>query len=321
MSSNRTDGENSIRDPHPAIRNPDRAVIFNLQRFSVHDGPGIRTTVFFKGCPLRCDWCSNPESISPLSQLMTRDIPCVACGKCAEACPRHAISLAPGGNRTLSWDQCDQCFRCVEACLYGALTVMGRSVGLEELVGEVERDRLFYQNSGGGITLSGGEPLAQPGFVREFLRELKKRGLSTALDTSGLAPESVWAEVLPYTDLVLFDIKKLQDEEHRARTGVGNDLILANARLAASNTRTWFRLPLIQGFNDAPEELRALAEMAKDLGVEKISFLPYHEGGAGKRLQIGREPSPEGMRPPPEGHLQKLRRIVEEKGVKVSLGS
>jgi len=314
-------GENSFPIPHSEFRNSGRALIFNIQRFSIHDGPGIRTTVFFKGCPLRCDWCSNPESMEPFPQLMVRDMNCRACGKCAEACPRRAVSLAAGGSRKIHREECDYCFRCVEACLYGALAVMGRFLGLEELIRETEKDRLFYKNSGGGITLSGGEPLAQYPFILHFLQELKERGFHTALDTSGWAPESVWAEVLPYVDLVLFDIKQMKDEKHRARTGVPNCQILANARLAASKARTWFRLPLIQGFNDDPEDLRVLAEMAREMGVEKISFLPYHEGGVTKRAQIGREPSPLASRPPSDEHLQELRRIVEETGVAVSVGN
>jgi pyruvate formate lyase activating enzyme len=198
---------------------------------------------------------------------------------------------------------------------------MGQFVDVEELIGEVERDRLFYKNSGGGVTLSGGEPLAQYPFVLHFLRELRERGFHAALDTSGWAPESVWAAILPYADLVLLDIKQLNEEKHRAGTGVSNRQILANARLAASKTRTWFRLPLIQGFNDNPEDLRALADMAKEMGVEKVSFLPYHEGGVIKRQQIGREPSSPAARPPSEEHIQKLKKIIEERGVAVSVGS
>jgi len=314
---------NPIRNPKSEIRNgsPDRALVFNIQRFSIHDGPGIRTTVFFKGCPLRCDWCSNPESMESFPQLMVRDMKCTACGKCVGVCPKGAISRTADGARQIHWNQCDHCFRCVDACLSGALAAMGRFMGLEELIGEVGKDRLFYKNSGGGVTLSGGEPLAQYPFVVQFLRELKERSFHTALDTSGWAPESVWEEVLSYSDLVLLDIKQLNEEKHRAHTGVPNRQILANARLAASKTRTWFRLPLIQGFNDDPEDLRALADMAKEVGAEKVSFLPYHEGGVTKRLQIGREPSPLAARPPSEDHIQKLKEIVEEQGVAVSVGS
>jgi pyruvate formate lyase activating enzyme len=192
---------------------------------------------------------------------------------------------------------------------------------MDEIIREVEKDRPFYGNSGGGVTLSGGEPLSQPEFVLQLLRRLKERGIHTALDTCGFAPEESVAAVVPYTDLVLFDIKQLNDEKHINSTGVSNRLILANARLICSRARTWFRVPLIAGFNDSPEEIEVLAEMAKEMGVEKVSFLPYHAGGAGKRLQIGKKSGPGEMRPSPEEHIQGLKRIVEERGVAVSVGS
>ena len=299
----------------------EKGIIFNIQRFSIHDGPGIRTTVFFKGCPLRCDWCSNPESQDPLPQLMTRDFLCVSCGKCAEVCPERAISLTPGGSRQIRWEECNRCFRCVDACLYGSLTAMGRMAGVDEILREVEKDRPFYENSGGGVTLSGGEPLSQPDFVLRLLRRLKERDFHTALDTCGFAPEEAVAAVLPYTDLVLFDIKQLKDEKHMDSTGVSNRLILSNARLVCSRAKTWFRVPLIDGFNDSPEEIKKLADMAKEMGVEKVSFLPYHQGGVTKRLQIGREPSPLANRSPSDEHLQELRKIVGERGMAVSVGS
>ena len=312
---------NPIRNPQSEIRNSDRGIIFNIQRFSIHDGPGIRTSVFFKGCPLRCDWCSNPESQDPLPQLMTRDFLCAACGKCAEACLEKAISLPPGGGRQIRWEECNRCFRCVDACLYGSLAAIGQIAGVDEILGEVEKDRPFYENSGGGVTLSGGEPLSQPDFVLQLLRRMKERDIHTTLDTCGFAPEEAVAAVLPYTDLVLFDIKQLNDEKHMDSTGVSNRLILSNARLVCSRAKTWFRVPLIEGFNDSPEEIKTLADMAKEMRVEKISFLPYHEGGVTKRLQIGREPSPLPTRSPSDEHLQKLRKIVEERGLAVSVGS
>jgi pyruvate formate lyase activating enzyme len=312
---------NPIRNPQSAIRNSDRGIIFNIQRFSIHDGPGIRTTVFFKGCPLRCDWCSNPESQDPLPQLMTRDIHCVACGKCAEVCPEKAIFLTPGGSRQIRWDGCNRCFRCVDACLYGSLTIMGQMARVDEILREVEKDRPFYENSGGGVTLSGGEPLSQPDFVLQLLRRLKEREIHTALETCGFAPEEAVAAVIPYTDLVLFDIKQLNEEKHMNSTGVSNRLILSNARLVCSRAKTWFRVPLIEGFNDSPEEIERLADMAKEMGVEKVSFLPYHTGGAVKRLQIGEKSGPGEKRPSSEEHIQKLKNILEERGVAVSVGS
>jgi pyruvate formate lyase activating enzyme len=198
---------------------------------------------------------------------------------------------------------------------------MGRDSDSAEIIQEVGKDRLFYQNSGGGVTLSGGEPLGQPQFVRKLLRDLKERGYHTALDTCGFAAEPIFADILPYTDLVLFDIKQLNDQKHLASTGVSNRLILTNARMVSTRVRTWFRIPLIEGFNDSPEEVRIVADMARDMGVEKISFLPYHEGGRAKRSQLGQGFWNWPVRAPSENHIQRLKKIAEERGVKVSVGN
>jgi pyruvate formate lyase activating enzyme len=198
---------------------------------------------------------------------------------------------------------------------------MGQMARVDEILREVEKDRPFYENSGGGVTLSGGEPLSQPDFVLQLLRRLKEREIHTALETCGFAPEEAVAAVIPYTDLVLFDIKQLNEEKHMNSTGVSNRLILSNARLVCSRAKTWFRVPLIEGFNDSPEEIERLADMAKEMGVEKVSFLPYHTGGAVKRLQIGEKSGPGEKRPSSEEHIQKLKNILEERGVAVSVGS
>jgi pyruvate formate lyase activating enzyme len=198
---------------------------------------------------------------------------------------------------------------------------MGQMARVDEILREVEKDRPFYENSGGGVTLSGGEPLSQPEFVLQLLRRLKERDIHTALDTCGFAPVEAIAAVVPYADLVLFDIKQLNDKKHVDSTGVSNRLILANARLVCTKAKTWFRVPLIEGFNDSPEEIETLAEMAKAMGVEKVSFLPYHAGGAVKRLQIGKKSGPGEKRPSSEEHIQKLIKIVRELGLAVSVGS
>ncbi|HOD27738.1 MAG TPA: glycyl-radical enzyme activating protein [Syntrophales bacterium] len=293
--------------------------IFNIQRFSVHDGPGIRTTVFFKGCPLNCPWCSNPESQERKPQLMIRDIRCVKCERCAAACPERAITCDRDTGRSIHWASCSQCLKCVEACLYDALTVVGRQTSVGEVLREVERDLPFYQNSGGGVTLSGGEPLMQPQFTRELLAALKSAGLHTALDTSGFAPEPGWEEILPFTDLLLFDVKHLDAERHVEVTGVDNGPILRNLRLAAGRTRIWLRVPLIRGFNDDAGHIRRLVGLAKDVRAEKISLLPYHEGGKTKCLQIGRSyPFAHAISFSDE-ECQELRERVQRQGVDATL--
>jgi len=301
--------------------NNKKGIAFNIQRFSIHDGPGIRTTVFMKGCPLKCGWCSNPESQELLPQLMVRDIKCTACGQCVETCPINAVTLTKERGRQIDWDSCNQCFECVAKCLYGSLEVIGKYMGIEEIVNEVEKDRIFYKNSGGGVTISGGEPIHQHRFVLKLLKALKEEGFHTALDTSGYASEEIFDEILQYVDLLLFDIKQLNSEKHRQYTGVDNDLIFTNARNLAKKVRTWFRIPLIEGFNDSPEDMKRVAQMAKGLGVEKISLLPYHEGGQSKSHQIGQSYSLPWAKAPDEAHIERLREIALDIGVATSVGN
>jgi len=298
-----------------------KGVVFNIQRFSVHDGPGIRTTVFMKGCPLQCAWCANPESQELHPQLMLRDVKCVACGRCAHACPRQAISLTKEQGRRVNWQACDQCLKCVDVCLYEGLGAIGKYMDLAEIVQEVETDRIFYLNSGGGVTLSGGEPLAQYDVTLKLLQTFKADGLHTALDTCGYASEEIFEEILPYVDLVLFDIKQLDAAQHRKYTGVDNERILRIARFVSQKARTWLRIPLIEGFNDSPEDMKKVAQMAKELGVEKISLLPYHEGGQSKSLQIGKVYRTPWAKTPTEEHIQRLKEIASEMGVTTTVGN
>ena len=297
-----------------------RGVVFNIQRFSIHDGPGIRTTVFMKGCPLKCAWCSNPESQEPMPQLMVRDIKCVACGQCADVCPTGALSLSEDAGRRIDWDRCDQCFQCVDACLYDSLTIIGTQMSVEDIVTEVEKDRIFYKNSSGGVTLSGGEPLQQYAFARNLLQALKHKGLHTALDTSGCAPGEVFDQILPYVDLCLFDIKQLNPNRHREYTGVDNDPIIANARRVSAQVPTWFRIPLIKNVNDSETEFKKVVEMALELGVEKISLLPYHEGGQIKTSQIGQAYAMDRAAAPAEDHIQRLIQIAAQMGMACTAG-
>lgn len=297
-----------------------KGIVFNIQRFSIHDGPGIRTTVFMKGCPLKCAWCANPESQEMFPQLMVRDVKCTSCGKCVQTCPNNALLLSKKQGRKINWDLCDQCLKCVNVCIYKSLVVTGKYMDVEEIVQEVEKDRIFYMNSGGGITISGGEPLVQYPFVIDLLQALKEKGLHTALDTCGYAPKMVLDNILRYVDLVLFDIKQLDTEKHQKYTGVDNHQILSNARIVSKRVKTWFRIPLIEGFNDSPEDIKRVAQIAKDMGVEKISVLPYHEGGQSKSIQIGKIYRMWSTKSPDDAHIRRLTDIASEIGVATTVG-
>lgn len=298
-----------------------KGLVFNIQRFSLHDGPGIRTTVFLKGCPLRCLWCSNPESQDPRPSLVVRDVNCKGCGACVEACPKGAIVLDDERRRRIQWSRCDQCLVCVGACLYKSLNICGTYMAAEEVMNEVMRDEPFYKNSGGGITVSGGEPLAQAGFLMEILRASKRAGLHTVLDTTGFAPWGTMEEILPMVDLSLWDIKQLDPREHERATGVGNELILQNLLKASRMTRIWLRIPLIAGFNDSQGHMLEIVSLAKEVKAEKISLLPYHEGGRSKCEQLGRVyPYPDG-KAPGEEEIRLLQRLMEREGILVSVGS
>ena len=304
---------------HSAENSDGTGVIFNIQKFSIHDGPGIRTTVFMKGCPLECKWCSNPESISPSPEIMVHDIRCIRCGQCMEVCPEDAI-ISIEGNERINPDRCTHCMACVQVCYSKALERTGRNMGIDEVLEEVGKDSLFYQNSGGGVTLSGGEPLFQWKFTRNLLRRCEEQGFHTCLDTTGFVPWKVMKEVLPHVDLVLYDIKHMDDRCHVEATGGSNKQILENVERTASIVRTWIRLPVVQGFNDSPENLEGVASLAARLSVEKVSLLPYHEWGKSKYEKLGKcylLPFPGEMS---DEKMEEIKRVFEEKGVPISCG-
>ena len=240
--------------------------ILHLQRLSTEDGPGIRTTVFFKGCPLACDWCHNPESISPQMEIQWLAVRCIGCGTCVEACPEGCLELTEDGLER-DRQRCLACGTCVAACPAGAQEALGRSVTAEGLIAELLKDRAYYEASGGGVTLSGGEPTFQPDFAETLLRGLKAEGISTALDTCGLTSKAVLARLLPLADLVLFDLKLIDQAEHRKFTGQPNARILENLlfvrdylRENPGQTELWVRTPLIPGATDSVDNLQAIGE-------------------------------------------------------------
>lgn len=296
-----------------------KGLVFNIQRFSVHDGPGIRTTVFIKECPLRCEWCSNPESQAPYPEIICLDRNCIRCGKCVEACPQHAITLRESG-KEIDREKCDRCLLCAQACPSGAIQTVGKYMDIAEVMEEVTKDELFYRNSGGGVTVSGGEPLSQPEFVCGLLKECKVKNYHTALDTCGHAPWSSIEKLLIYLDLVLYDIKLMDSIKHKEATGAGNETILANAAKVAQKKRTWLRYPVIPGFNDSETCAREIALFASNIPVEKVSLLPYHALGAEKYVRLGGVYSLDGISPPTDEQLQEIASIFESFGLDVTIG-
>lgn len=264
--------------------------IFDIHRFAIHDGPGIRTTVFFKGCPLNCRWCHNPESQSALPQKLVRASRCIRCGACVEVCPQQGITLDEIGIHS---DQqiCTRCGECVSICYADASEIVGYEADVTTLMQAINSDRVFYEQSGGGVTFSGGEPLAQVGFLKSMLQTCKAAGIHTAVDTSGYTSWKNLAAVLDDTDLFLYDLKLMDDERHQEFTGVSNRLILENLEhLAQSGAAIWIRYPLVPGINDQPENIDALIDFIKPLaGVQQINLLPYHNAAGQKYLGLGQQ--------------------------------
>lgn len=264
------------------------AYIFDIQRFSVQDGPGIRTTVFFKGCPLNCIWCSNPESQNRFPELLYRAHLCGRCYRCVEDCPNKAILVLEDGALDLDRKKCRGCGKCEGICLNDARRISGRLMTVDEVMEVVLKDMDYYRNSGGGVTASGGEPTGQPLFLSELFKKCQARGLHTTLDTCGYVDSATMESILEYVDLVLFDIKAFSSKLHKRLTGVSNEVILQNARLTVSKgVPLVIRVPLIPDCTDSSENIQSITQFALELGGVEINLLPYHRLGMGKYESLG----------------------------------
>lgn len=302
------------------VERGETAVITEIQRFSVHDGPGIRTLVFFKGCPLRCKWCQNPETYSHLPQIMYTESECIGCGACIAACPTHAISVV-GDTLMTDWDQCTACGKCAEVCSPKARRIVGERKTVDEIVKAVLRDRTFYKNSGGGVTLSGGEVTVQHAFVVKLLNALREEGIHTAIETCGYAKPEIFDKVAQATDLVLFDVKHPDPEKHKLYTGVDNLLIQENLkRTVESGKPVIARYPVIPGVNDDEMSINQTGDMCLRLGIKDIHVLPFHQAGETKWEGIGVDYSFKGMDGMDVKESEKVRDILLAKGLNVSLG-
>ncbi len=299
-----------------------KGIIFDIKHYAIHDGPGIRSTVFFKGCSLQCQWCHNPEGIHAEPEIFLRNEKCPAeCRFCITACPNGAITRKKG---TIEVDlsQCDLCSECEDACVYGALEIIGREVSAEEVMTELEKDGLFYEESQGGVSFSGGEPFEQPKFLKTLLDRSKSKDLHTTVDTCGNFNPKVLADFDGKVDLFLYDLKMIDDNNHIHYTGKSNKQILENLRqLTTNGHRVAIRIPLIAGINDDEKNIELTVDFLKTLDhVEQINLLPYHSGGCLKQKRLGKKQLQTEFQSPSNERIEAIKNIFKENGFSVKVG-
>lgn len=297
--------------------------VIDMQRYSIHDGDGIRTSIFFKGCPLRCAWCHNPESQARNPEVLWNREKCTGCGWCEKICPQKAITMEQG-IPVLDRQACTGCGKCVMECLESARAVSGEEKTVRQLLESGEKDQVFYEESGGGVTLSGGEVMAVTPFedVIKLCRGFFEKGISVFIDTSGFAPWERFESILPYVTAFLYDIKAMDPETHKRWVGVDNGLILDNLRkLSAAGADIRLRLPLVSGINDSHEQIKAVLQLLQQgVHVRKIHLLPYHDIGKSKYTRLGRDYQEAVLAPPSPEHLEELAEILRQTGVSVVIG-
>ncbi len=288
--------------------------IFNIQRFSVHDGPGERTTVFFKGCNLHCVWCHNPESIPSKAVIEFYPQKCIGCGECFKVCTHKVHFIAPDGDHLIDRQACEGCLTCTDTCYAGALAPVGRKVTAEYVVKQIETDIPYYQSSGGGVTFSGGEAMLQIEFLSKLLTECRKKGIHTAVDTAGNVPREYFEKILPVTDLFLFDVKAADSEVHKMLTGVHNERILSNLYwLADQGARIFVRIPFVPSRNGS--EMEAIADILSEIKPELAEVIPYHKLGAAKYAALGLIDQCHDESTPSDEEVEKVLTILKNAGV------
>ena len=296
-------------------------VVFDIRRYAIHDGPGIRTTVFFKGCPLHCWWCHNPEGESTKPELVYRESRCIGCGECSRSCQREAITPLTQ-SIFVNRDKCVPCGNCCRVCSSDALSVAGKKMSVREVLEEIEKDRAFYEESGGGVTFSGGEPLLQPDFLDALLIECRERDIHTTIDTCGFAQYDIIDRIRDKVDLFLYDIKTMDNRKHRKYTGASNELILKNLRkLAENGSSIVISFPITPSINDDDENVTRTAEFLTSLpNIQQVNLLPYHRAGIEKYKNLGKPYKLSRIQPPSNQKINSVKKRMETFGLKVGVG-